>query len=76
MAFAPIAELALMQPIVRAVGRAHRDLRLDVHTCSEIDALRAVHAGTLHAAHQLGMARHEAPLEECAPTSVLVLEGE
>jgi DNA-binding transcriptional LysR family regulator len=50
IAFSPIAELALMQPIVRAVGRAQRDVRLDVHTCSELDALRAVHAGTLHAA--------------------------
>jgi len=50
VAFAPTAELALMQPIVRAVTRARRDLRLDVQTCSELDALRAVQAGTLHAA--------------------------
>jgi len=50
IAFAPAAELALMQPIVRAVTRWRRELRLDVHTCSQLDALRAVQAGTLHAA--------------------------
>jgi DNA-binding transcriptional LysR family regulator len=50
VAFAPTAELTLMRPILRAATRARRDLRLDVHTCSDLDALRAVQSGTLHAA--------------------------
>jgi DNA-binding transcriptional LysR family regulator len=50
IAFAPSSELVLMSAIMRAVMRAHRDVRLEVHTCTEHEALRAVQVGTLQLA--------------------------
>ena len=50
IAFAPSAEVALMSAIVPAVMRGHRDVRLEVHTCTEHEALRAVQVGTLQLA--------------------------
>ena len=50
VAFAPSAELVFTHAVVRAVARVHRDVRLDVHSCTEHDALHAVQAGTLQIA--------------------------
>jgi DNA-binding transcriptional LysR family regulator len=50
VAFAPSAEIALMNTIVRAHTRAHRQARLEVHTCTEQEALRAVRLGALQVA--------------------------
>jgi DNA-binding transcriptional LysR family regulator len=50
LAFAPSAEIAIMGPIVHALSRAHRDVRLEVHTCADHEALRAVRAGTIEVA--------------------------
>lgn len=50
VAFAPTAEIALMSTVVRAHTRAHREARLEVHTCVEQEALRAVRIGALQVA--------------------------
>jgi DNA-binding transcriptional LysR family regulator len=50
VAFAPSAEIALMRPIVRAHTRAHRKARLEVHTCVEQEAVRAVRLGAVQVA--------------------------
>src|SRR5262249_25135032 len=48
--FSPSAEISVMPAMVQAFARAYPDLRLEVHTALEEQALRAVRCGTLQLA--------------------------
>jgi DNA-binding transcriptional LysR family regulator len=76
VAVTPSAELVVMHAVVRAVARANRDLRMDVHACAEHEALRAVQGGSLQVAilpTPAGSAERDVHLEPLASRRLRVV---